>query len=50
MLNLHGGEICCLVWPSGQVDTLKNLDVNQVLYVKEGEGLTRAVKFLARSI
>ena len=28
-------------WPSGQVDTLKNVDANQVLYVKEGEGLIK---------
>ncbi len=32
-------------WPSGQVDLLKNIDANQVLYVKEGEGVTRTVKF-----
>src|SRR4029077_16146287 len=27
-------------WPSGQVDSLKNLDANRVFYVKEGEGIS----------
>jgi len=26
-------------WPSGQVDTLKDIKPNQVIYVKEAEGL-----------
>ncbi len=32
-------------WPSGQVDTLKDVKVNQVVYVKEGEGITRTMQF-----
>jgi len=28
-------------WPSGQVDTLKNVDANQVIVVKEGAGLAK---------
>ena len=32
-------------WPSGQVDTLKDVKVNQVVYVKEGEGITRTMPF-----
>jgi hypothetical protein len=32
-------------WPSGQVDTLKDIKVNQLIYVKEGEGITRTVQF-----
>ena len=32
-------------WPSGQVDTIKNIKPNQLLYVKEGEGITRTVEF-----
>jgi hypothetical protein len=32
-------------WPSGEVDSLKNLDANQVYYVKEGAGITRREKF-----
>jgi hypothetical protein len=32
-------------WPSGQIDTLKNVKANQVIYVKEGEGITRTMDF-----
>ena len=32
-------------WPSGQIDTLKDIKVNQLIYVKEGEGITRTVQF-----
>jgi hypothetical protein len=32
-------------WPSGQVDTLKDVKVNQVVFVKEGEGITRTMQF-----
>jgi enediyne biosynthesis protein E4 len=32
-------------WPSGQVDTLKDIKVNQLIFVKEGEGITRVVQF-----
>jgi len=32
-------------WPSGQIDTLKDVKVNQLIYVKEGEGVTRTVQF-----
>ena len=32
-------------WPSGQVDTLKDLKPNQLIFVKEGEGLIRSVVF-----
>jgi hypothetical protein len=32
-------------WPSGQVDTLKDVKVNQVIFVKEGEGITRTMQF-----
>ena len=32
-------------WPSGQVDTAKDVKANQVIYVKEGEGITRTVQF-----
>ena len=32
-------------WPSGQVDTLKDVKANQVVYVKEGEGITRTCSF-----
>jgi enediyne biosynthesis protein E4 len=32
-------------WPSGQGDTLKDVKVNQVIYVKEGEGIARTMQF-----
>jgi len=32
-------------WPSGQIDTIKNVKPNQLIYVKEGEGITRTVEF-----
>jgi enediyne biosynthesis protein E4 len=32
-------------WPSGQVDTLKDVKANQVIFVKEGEGITRTMQF-----
>ena len=30
---------------SGQVDTMKNIKANQLVYVKEGEGIVRTVEF-----
>lgn len=32
-------------WPSGQVDTLKEIKVNQLIFVKEGEGIVRTMLF-----
>jgi hypothetical protein len=32
-------------WPSGQVDTMKDVAVNQVVFVKEGEGVLHTEKF-----
>ena len=32
-------------WPSGQVDTMKDVKVNQVVYIKEGEGIARTMEF-----
>jgi len=34
-------------WPSGQIDTLKEVKPNQLIYVKEGEGITRTIQFPA---
>jgi hypothetical protein len=31
-------------WPSGQVDTMKSVDANQVVHVKEGNGVFRTEK------
>ena len=32
-------------WPSGLVDSLKDVPPNQLIYVKEGEGIVREVRF-----
>ena len=32
-------------WPSGTVDVLKDVAVNQLVYVKEGEGIVRKLSF-----
>jgi hypothetical protein len=32
-------------WPSGQVDRLKDIKPNQVIYVKEAEGIVRTMQF-----
>ena len=32
-------------WPSGQIDTLKDVKPNQLIYVTEGEGITRTMQF-----
>jgi enediyne biosynthesis protein E4 len=32
-------------WPSGQIDTLKDIKPNQLIFVKEGQGIQRAVPF-----
>ena len=32
-------------WPSGQVDTLKDVKPNQVIFVKEGSGIIRTMQF-----
>jgi hypothetical protein len=32
-------------WPSGQIDTLKDVKGNQLIYVKEGEGIVRSIQF-----
>ena len=34
-------------WPSGQVDTLKDIKPNQLIFVKEGEGAVRSMQFPA---
>jgi hypothetical protein len=38
-------EILEIRWPSGQIDTLKDVKTNQLIYVKEGEGIMRSVRF-----
>jgi hypothetical protein len=34
-------------WPSGQIDALKDIKPNQLIFVKEGEGIVRNVQFTA---
>ncbi len=38
-------ELLEVKWPSGQVDTLKDVTVNQLVFVKEGEGIARTMQF-----
>jgi hypothetical protein len=35
-------------WPSGQIDTLKDLKANQLIFVKENEGIVRTLQFPPR--
>ena len=36
-------------WPSGQVDTVRNVLVNRVIYVKEGAGVVKTDSFSSKS-
>ena len=36
-------------WPSGAVDTLQNVEADQVIYVEEGKGVGKKQKFLRPS-
>ncbi len=38
-------ELLEIRWPSGQVDTLKDVKPNQVIYLKEAEGIVRTMQF-----
>jgi hypothetical protein len=51
-LRIHFGigkaervELLEIRWPSGHVDTLKDVKANQLLFVKEGEGIVRTMQF-----
>ena len=51
-LRIHFGlgradkvELLEIRWPSGQVDQLKNVSVNQLIFVKEGQGIVRNLQF-----
>jgi len=41
-------ELLEIRWPSGQVDTLKDVKPNQLIYVREGDGIVRSVQFEPR--
>src|SRR5215470_16712000 len=32
-------------WPSGQMDTLRDIKANQLVFVKEGQGIVRTLQF-----
>jgi hypothetical protein len=36
-------------WPSGQLDSIKNVSVNRVIYVKEGAGIVKTDVFRGKS-
>jgi len=38
-------ELLEIRWPSGQIDALKDVKANQLIYVKEGEGIMKSVRF-----
>jgi hypothetical protein len=38
-------ELLEIRWPSGQLDSLKDLKTNRVYYVTEGQGITRTETF-----
>jgi len=42
-------ELLEVRWPSGVVDTLKDVKPNQVVFVKEGEGMVRSQTFGAQA-
>jgi len=51
-LRIHFGlgkaekvDVLEIRWPSGQLDMLKDVKVNQLIFVKEGEGIVRSVQF-----
>ncbi len=51
-LRIHFGlgtakqiELLEIRWPSGQIDQLKNIATNRLIYVKEGEGIVRTMQF-----
>ena len=51
-LRIHFGvgkaskvEVLEIRWPSGQVEQIKDVPINQLIYVKEGEGIVRNIKF-----
>jgi len=38
-------ELLEIRWPSGQVDTLKDLAADRLYHVKEGEGVVKTIEF-----
>jgi hypothetical protein len=55
-LRIHFGlgkaekvDILEIHWPSGQVDAIKDIKANQLIFVKEGEGIIRTMQFTQKS-
>jgi hypothetical protein len=55
-LRIHFGlgkaekvDVLEIRWPSGHVDTLKDVTANQLIFVKEGEGISRTMQFTKSS-
>ena len=53
-LRIHFGlgkadkaELIEIRWPSGQVDTLKDVKANQLIVVEEGKGIVKTQTFAA---
>jgi len=38
-------DVLEVYWPSGRVDTLKDVKANQLIFVKEGDGIVRSIQF-----
>jgi hypothetical protein len=38
-------ELLEVRWPSGMVDTMRDVNANQVVFVEEGKGIVRSMKF-----
>jgi enediyne biosynthesis protein E4 len=43
--NAEKVDLLEIRWPSGQVDTIKDVKANQLLFVEEGEGVIRTMQF-----
>lgn len=46
--NAEKVDLLEIRWPSGQVDAVKDLKANQLVYVREGEGVVRTQQFGAQ--
>jgi hypothetical protein len=51
-LRIHFGlgkadkvDVLEIRWPSGLMDTLKDVKANQLIFVKEGQGISRTMQF-----
>ena len=56
-LRIHFGlgkadkaELIEIRWPSGQLDTLKDVKANQLIVVKEGQGIVKTQTFDTKTV